>query len=207
MKEQEKVPEIRVTSHGGSEGQISLTGFQPNELEKMLAAMSGAYWIRVDSEKGRLITIPKYEATPTPVSDEEMLPFWRKHSDVKQIHLFDDYEFSKEKGHSPSISIQSLCGYYYTKENYKRTAENLERWGFECLRSRRGEDGKFWEVWFLPGLWHAKEELKMSIESEKRKGKDELSTALEFLRNNSSFGTLDVSSQRMCMRGPGDDGD
>ena len=100
--------------------------------------------------------------------------------------------------YSPSITIQGLCGYNYTEENYKWNAEKLESYGFQCLRSRRGTDAKFWELWFLPGLWCSKGDLEANVKRGKD-DKEELKIALEFLRHKVSFGTLDVSNQRMCM--------
>lgn len=188
---------IRISSHGGRDGEISITGFSGTSLEKMLAAMTaGAYFVRV--KDGKLIAIPIWEELQKPTEDKTMTPFWRKHTESKQLALFDEYEHSKEKGYSPSITIQHICGYHYSEENYKWEAEKLQSYGFECLRSRRGLDAKFLEIWFLPGLWCSKGDLKANIE---RGNNDEekLRIALEFLRYKTSFGTLDVSSQRMAM--------
>ncbi|MEO5646371.1 MAG: hypothetical protein ABIO57_01205 [Candidatus Paceibacterota bacterium] len=191
---------IRVTSHGGSEGRICIEGFSPENMERMLAAMtSGAYFVKV--EKGKFIAIPIWEELPKPTEDIVMTPFWRKHTEALQPEMFDEYEHSPEKGCSPSISISSLCGYHYSEENYKYNAEQLESFGFICMRSRRGIDAKFWEIWHLPGLWSAKGILGANIQSGKDNN-EKLLIALEFLRHKVSFGTLDVSNQRLAMAGP-----
>lgn len=188
---------IRVTSHGGYDGSISLTGFSKEGLEKMLASMqSGAYYVQV--KNGKLIAVPTWEEIPRPTEDKTMTPFWRRHTDSKQPELFDEYEHSKQKGMSPSISIQHLCGYNYTERGYIWEAEKLESYGFQCLRSRRGGDAKFWEIWFLPGLWSAKGDLGENVKRSED-NEEKLRIALEFLRHKVSFGTLDVSSQRMAM--------
>lgn len=188
--------EIKVVSHGGN-GSISLLGFSNENLEKMLASMtSGAYFVRVD--KGKLVSVPIWKELPKPTEDKEMLPFWRRPPIQTQPEIFDEYDHSKEKAYSPSITIQHLCGYNYSEFSYKDNAEKLESYGFECLRSRRGLDAKFYELWFLPGLWQAKGDLMADI-SRSKSEEGKLPLALEFLRRKVSFGTLDVSSQRICM--------
>jgi hypothetical protein len=102
----------------------------------------------------------------------------------------------------PSIIIQHLCGYHYTPENYKRQAEYLESLGFECLRSRRGADARYHELWLLSGLWSAKGGLKESLGNGGSYGNKELNKAVKFLCRNASFGTLDVSFQRAAMPNP-----
>jgi len=201
--ETEVQEKIRITSTGrGSENSISLTGFSKENLEKMIASMTaGTLYVRV--EEGKLFSIPAKEELPKPAEDASMLPFWRRHTGATQPEMFDEYQHSKEKGYSQSISIQHLCGYNYTPERYAETAEKLESYGFECLRSRRGSDAKFWEIWFLPGLWCAKGDLATEIKRGKN-DEEKLRVALEFLRHRVSFGTLDVSNQRMCMLMEGD---
>lgn len=54
-----------------------------------------------------------------------------------------------------SIVIESLCGFGYSKENYKHEAMKLLSFGFECCRSRRDLRGLRTEVWYLPGMWAA----------------------------------------------------
>ena len=39
---------------------------------------------------------------------------------------------------------------------YDRRAESLARAGFDCMRSRRGLDGRIWEHWYLSGRWAAR---------------------------------------------------
>ena len=196
-KEDEK---IRVISRGGPEGNISLTGFSQESLDKMVAACtSGVYFIQV--KDGKLVAIPTLEDLPKPAEDKKMLPFWRKPAEIIYPEVYDEFEHSKEKGFSPSITIQHLCGYNYTKEGYTAEAKKLESYGFECLRSRRGPDAKYWEIWLLPGLWGAKGEFKKNVECGKS-DEDKLKIALEFLRHKTSFGTLDVSSQRLAMASP-----
>lgn len=196
----EEHDEISVSMHGN--GEMSLKGLSRESLERMMAAITlGAYFVTV--ENGKLITFPKWEKLPSPTEDKEMLPFWRTYMGPEQKAVFDEYKHSKEQVFSPSITITSLCGYYYSDENYKWEAEKLESYGFNCLRSRREIDQKFWELWYIPGLWATKGELKERLRVVKT-DKAKLKAALEFLSRKCTFGSLDVSSQRIAMVMEGD---
>lgn len=181
-----------------------LEGVSSDEINVLMGSFkAGHNWVR-RGDNGHLEHVSSYEELPNPVTDEEMHPFWEPIETQKvqvQLEMFshmttpDDYS----KHSSASIIVQHLCGYGYTKENYKRQAKLLESFGFECLRSRRGDDGKFWELWFLPGVWAAKGVLREAIDSSNYKNqKLKTEVAVEFLRRNASFGTLDVSVQRLA---------
>lgn len=192
--------EIRVPMYGN--GQVSIQGLEKEELEKVMAAMTaGAYYIKV--KNGRLEAIPIWEKLPSPIEDDAMLPFWRKAKpeEMAQTELFDEMTMTQERIDSPAISIQSLCGYYYSKEAYKLNAEKLTSYGFECLRSQRGIDAKFWEVWYLSALCTAQGELGDILKIAKDE-KKKLEIALEFLRKKISFGSLNISVQKMAQRMP-----
>ncbi len=184
----------RITSWGRDS--MTISGILEEDQERVTACLqAGAYWIRV--RDGKLEIVESWEKLPDPINDEKMLPFWRKPTEAEttQLELFEMGMVGEHD--SPSISIQHLCGYDYSPENYRMQTEKLESYGFECLRSRRGLDGKYWEVWFLSGLWAAKGDLKEKIGS--HKGKNALKTATSFLGQHVSFGTLDVSVQRLAM--------
>lgn len=135
---------------------------------------------------------------PGPTEDEEMLPFWCRREPGPgpvQTQLFETENF---KHRYPSVIIQHLCGYGYTSERYKACAQQLESYGFECLRSRRGNDGKFWEIWMLLGPWSAKGELGEAVKRNNKK-KDELEVVIKFLCKNVSFGSLDIMIQKAAM--------
>jgi hypothetical protein len=196
MNENESKPII--TSWGGN-GQMTISGICKEDQERVTASFkAGAYWLRV---KDKMLEIkPSWEPLPDPVKDPKMFPFWREpaEGEVKtQTKLFEIEKEGLDYHNSPSISIQHLCGFKYTDKGYKFNAEQLESYGFECMRSRRGLDGKYWEIWFLPGLWAAKGELKEIVGHEK--GKKTLEKALEFITRHVQFGSLDISVQRLAM--------
>jgi hypothetical protein len=187
---------IRIGSYGS--GQIQITGISPEDQDTIMSSIrGGANWIRVLD--GKLISVPCYKDLPDPIEDREMLPFWREvpESEIPKLQM-EFTEFQNLNEHqSPSIIIQSLCGYNYSEENYKVQAKRLESFGFEIMRSRRKEDFSYWEAWFLPGLWRARGELKEMIDSVS-KNEEKFKVAIKFLSNRSEFGTLDVCIQRLA---------
>jgi len=102
------------------------------------------------------------------------------------------------------IIITSLCGHYYSKASYKLQAKKLESYGFEVLRSKEGEDKKIWEMWYLPGPWSAKGDLKKAVEEDPVwKEEKKIDKAIGFLCRHVEFGSLEVSTQRAAMPAPG----
>lgn len=208
MKTKNDEQKIRISSHGGSHNSrsITITNLPDEAYDKMMGSISGGmWWTRVVD--GQLVSHPNYQQLPDPVEDEDMHPFWRKvKKQQKEItySMFEIEPIEELSRASGSISIQSLCGYYYSEENYKQAAEQLTSYGFECLRSKRSDDAKFWEIWFLSSLYSAKGLFKNCIDAQKN-DKEKFKTAVEFLKQNVPFGTLDVSVQRCFMCAPGED--
>jgi len=194
---------ITVPSYGAKSVTVDNLTFE--ETNRLRASMlTGQHWVR-RGDDGRLEHVPSYEQLPSPVADDEMLPFWRRptEGETKQDDMFgfDPSTEAALKRASPSIYITSLCGYHYSAENYKLQAEQLTAWGFVCMRSPRDSNsGMFWEVWFLPGVWAAKGRLKEAASiNQMKSGAEEFKLMLTFLRRNASFGSLDISIQRMAM--------
>ena len=200
----------RMTSQLGPNS-IEIKGLTHEEMGQLLGAIRGLSWFKV--EEGRLKASSCHIPLPDPVHDELMLPFWRQFEHHQlQGELLEKLfeEMCGDVIYMPHFTIQHLCGHNYTPENYVREAEKLTSYGFIQLRSKRGEDGGFWELWYLPGVWCAKGDLKAYIDgitakakswedpSGKLKDKECFKAVLEFLRRNTSFGTLDVSVQRLC---------
>lgn len=161
-------PKVRISTYGGTFKAggglgITLEGLDEAELNYMKGALHGHQW--VTCRDGRIEQMPTYEPLPAPDQDQMMLPFWRRPvMEVEtQMSLFSFEPLSAHA--SPSITIQHLCGYNYSPEKYRFQAAQLQRWGFECLRSRRDDAGEFHEIWYLPGLWAAKGELKAAVDA------------------------------------------
>lgn len=194
-KEVKKKEGVRVSSLGGDN--ISLAHLTEEEVENIEGMVHNHFWVSVSND-GRLEVVRRKEKLPSPTEDEDMLPFWRQATPgTQQLQLFnvkvDEYS-------SPSIIIQYLCGYNYSPENYKFQAQKLESYGFECMRSRRGNDATYWELWFLPSVWSAKGALWETIKKfETNNNKKKLQEAISFLCHNVLFGTLDIAFQRAAM--------
>lgn len=183
----------------GDNCEINVTGLLPEEHKNFLGMLAGCYWVKV--EEGRLKIAPALQEPPAPTKDESMMPYWfsgnEKEGFLKRRIFGDKKDWPP---FSPSFIIQHLCGYHWTPGFYKSTAEKLESFGFECMRSRRGVDGKFWEVWFLPGLWVAEGDFSRYLKRlEKSNEKTKLEKAIGYLCRNVSFGSLDVVAQRAAM--------
>lgn len=191
-----KIPVARLSSYQPADGgYVRLDGLTAQEVDRVQGMIHGHWWIR--GNEGRLECVPAYTSPPAPTEDL-MLPQWRpmgreEGGERYQRELFETEHWT---GQSPSILIQHLCGYGYTPEGYKANAELLEGCGFACMRSRRGDNGQYWEIWFLPGLWAARGRLKEALYQKSETHK--MRFALKFLREHTSFGTLDIAVQRLC---------
>lgn len=195
MNDEKKKDRVRLVGYGA--GEAKFAGLEPAEVTMMESMAHGTGWIKVSRKTGRLVKRNAQRDLPCP-TDEQMEPFWRKHQDVQASLKLNDFE-PLPNFFEPSISIQHLCGYNYTPLNYKVEAEKFTRWGFHCLRSKRGDDGRFWEIWYLPGFWCATEELKDEIEAAGKDVNKRMEAAKNFLMHRASFGSMDMSVQKVAM--------
>lgn len=194
------MPAIRRTSstHGGSRSSHTIENLTSDEANAFDGFLTGACWARV--EKGRLHVRPIHEPIPDPIADPFFGENWQRPRNNAPAK-FNLQDFDKPGDHcSPSFIIQHLCGYGFTRERYKAQARRLESYGFECLRSRRGTNGRYWELWYLPGLWCAEGELKKAVGTHAaNEWNAATKRATNFLTDRESFGTLDVCIQRAAM--------
>ena len=140
---------------------IKFDNLTPEELEKIQYALSSSCgWIRFN--EGRLEVLERYDTAPIQEADPLMAGFWTPKPPVKAIEFPKPpfapkvFEFDEVGDYSfPGILVQHLCGYNWTPDNYQAQVKKMESWGFACLRSKRGGEGKYWEAWFLPSLYQA----------------------------------------------------
>lgn len=191
--------ERRVRISSSCSGDPSSVTIQHVDPDAICGVVNGCQWFGVTDGKEQYV--PRYKELPEPVDDEQMLPFAGrgrryKHEIIERLTI----------GTFPHITIQSLCGYNYTPAIYRIEAKKLEQYGFICCRSKRGEDGCFWELWYLSGDYVMRGELEqfykslpssMGINTKWHK-------VVDWLCKHVSFGTLDVSCQRACMVIDGD---
>jgi len=152
-----------------SKDQITFRGTE-EEINKLTRALqTGIDWIRsvycselrYSDEKNEwiettLVTSPALEE-PEPLDDPLVAEHFKPGCPKKL-----DQNLSEEN-QSPSYFVQHITA---AGGNYEAKVVKMEEVGFSCLRSRRGEDGEIWEVWYLPGKWAAQGELKDSTDDQ-----------------------------------------
>lgn len=170
------------------------------------ALMGGSAWMRMGD--GVIETRPAFIKPPDPVQDDEMLPYWR-HASPAEKARYQPTMLDIEPlpfGFGASIIISHLCAFWYTPESYKAQAETLMSFGFVPMRSPRAENGTYYEIWFLLGLWASKGDLRDQFTQTELYAYGDLRAvldkALRYIASRVSFGTLDVCVQRMCTPNP-----
>ncbi len=191
-------------------GSVTVSGLTREDEELFQGLINGHQ--RLSVVDGKLVATAVHEPLPDPTTDEEMAPFWRRcapNEGILQEELFDRENYQNSL--SPSILIQSLCGYGYTPEAYRNQSERLKGYGFAQLRSQRSPSGQYYEIWYLAGLYLAQGGLaeavakfksnNMNLKDTQEYARRSFKAATDFLAANVRFGTLDVSVQRwaMCM--------
>ena len=144
---------------GDGDSEITLKGTEEEIAALEKALLVGNSWVRRLPDN----TIVEHSAylTPQLTDDDDIKNHFQK---VKSYFIDDSVKRLNRKKKDkdcehpdPSIYVQHIAGY---RDDYRKSADLMESVGFECLRSRRGKDGKYWEVWYLPGMWFAKGQLK-----------------------------------------------
>ena len=147
---------VREKSNDDGTREITLKGASEDVKRLAGALLYGMKWVRLTAS-GELETSDVYDKAPAPTYDPEMQNIWRfdPHAvGAAQMRLFyDDPEMQDPKNKwsrdHRAIYLQGISG-YSGKDEYVRRATLLTEAGFSCLRSRRGDDGKYWEIWYLP---------------------------------------------------------
>lgn len=168
---------------------ITIEGLTKEQQKDLEAMMIGYKWVKV--KNGELEAVSAFEETPTPEEDPVITPHW-PNDKVVQKNIQKEIICSRSwPPFSPSFYISHLCGYNYTPEDYKKQVKVLESFGFKCMRSRRGRNGRYWEIWYLPGLICAKGKLKEEVrrlENKKDKEiKEEIDKIKQEIEQKSSY--------------------
>jgi len=167
--------------HAGGKNSVTLEG-TADEISLLEAMMRGLYWIT--TKGGKLVKWRHYlsDNKPPSMPDPILERYWPDER-MEYAHL---KEGEGPDGHSdPAIYVHHIYG-YAGHEEYEYRAELLEQVGFVCLRSQRMEDGQYWEIWYLPGCWVAKRELKNKTTQE----------IVEWLRKNIRPGNIEVVGEK-----------
>src|SRR3990172_9071875 len=150
---------VRITSqghkYGTSKAFVEFECDTQEEYEALRAMSHSTKWVRIIDGKMEVCEAFK----PVPLED----PHLEFHFPAANNPVLHHRRPSgpKENG---AIYVQHIMGYHggYDGElvTYKDQSRKMEKAGFECLRSRRGEDGLTWEIWYLPGPWAGRGPIK-----------------------------------------------
>jgi hypothetical protein len=173
---------------GGRIKEMNISAESGENLAPFKSFFDKNKWIRMD-EEGKLRTAPYFKSVPKPktVYDKDVAPLWTK----------GPVELKKRSGKGDgtcglrSFYVQHIGGY---DGDYRKKAQRMVLAGFSVLRSRRGSDGKFWEIWYLSGEWAAEGEIR---------GKNE-KQILSWLRHEIVPGEIVLSGGHWGLRHPED---
>lgn len=155
-------------------------------------AINGSKWIRFVDDQ-----LEVCDAFIPPEEPDPMIPPKRYHAKGNFIRFDideDRFQASKDGHHFPSFF---LTGVGAGAKDLDEARGQVQCAGFEYMRSRRGEDNKFWEVWYLPGLYQADNKFKEALDEVPQSAK--LETAITWIINNLRFGSLEVTVQRAAL--------
>lgn len=174
--------------------EIAITGLTPREFEMFEGFLHGTQRIELNRE-GRLKSLPVYAEAPGPMRDPLLVDFWPLNPPPYQLKIWKydeihDYSF-------PSLIMQHVGA---MGDDYRNQASTAISFGFQPLRSPRGLDGRYWEIWYLPFFEAAKGELAEHIKTLKGKPvSEQVTSVVQFLCRNVRFGTLNVDVQRAAL--------
>lgn len=181
---------MRITSHSNKQITIAGTEAEMDALQKMVAGLG---YVACGRE-GMPLFAERYEAAtplPDPVCAAHFSPAGPSAAKytAEGLKHRDALKGLTDEG-CLSLYVEHLCGYDYTPENYAREAAKMAEFGFVCMRSPRGSDGRYWEAWFLPGLWAAEGRLKNA---------KDIPAAINLLIQNVRPGSISAVRQRCAL--------
>jgi hypothetical protein len=189
---------------------IKIEHLTPAEVSAVEAFLNGSAYLRCIG--GRLHSYHAYEQLPDAESDPLLAPHWPNDGEPKEFGGIP----TGEGWHMPGIVITALgAGGSHYHDEPARSAKILTDCGFHCLRSPKGEDGKYWEQWVINSLWGARGRLKEHLDEwgeqdhvKKMKDKThwhkQAEEACRFLVNDLqiAFGSMDITIQRWALCAP-----
>jgi len=130
------------------------------DAQNVAAALEHQQWMRL---KGGNIVLAREEPEPKMTDHERLvngssapiypIPDGKNPAPVQRSPAVPDRET-----HDPSCFVQHI-GAGLRDTAYARSYARMVSVGFILLRSPRGLDNKYWEVWYLPGMFFLKGEL------------------------------------------------
>lgn len=195
--------ETASSTERGNRASITISGTKEN-IDAIRASLLGAAFVRVN-DQGDVERHDRYQPLPDPIQDPATPVKWQldwlKTSNPNRFDVAG--VLPPDEWHSPGIIVSHLCGYGWSKSAYDYEVRKLQSWGFELMRSRRGDNGRFWELWWLPYLLAAQGDLKAFIDGLEKDVRGnwahETRAIVGWLCRHASFGCLDVTVQRAAM--------
>lgn len=176
---------------------ITIDNLTEREVQAFEGFLNGTCYVKC--EQGRLFAYDVHETLPDPVHDPLIAPHFDSCAHKQLGGMCDESGW-----HSPGIAISHLGA--GRPDSYRRSAQQLTECGFDCLRSRRGPSGQYWEQWVLHSLWRAQGPLRKFMDdwkstAEHKSWRTEVDAAARFIAVDMevSFGTLDIVIQRWAL--------
>lgn len=170
-----------------SKEEITLKG-TADEVKAIERMLKSAVWVR--NCEGTLQVHDAFEAPTPPVGDPATSDQWPTDERIAKLGCVRRRKSGMDRWsiNYRAIYVHHICGYDGEK-TYADRADALERVGFSCMRSRRGSNGGFWEVWYLPGASFAEGPLR-GASSER---------ILEWVHKNIQPGVVEFAGERWCL--------
>lgn len=160
---------------------ITLEAGEGEDLADFETMLGSHKWIR-QNEYEELESAPAHIDPPI-LFDKDIDPIWHgKPATIRQLREAEKKDINVYTHRS--FYVQHIAGY---DGDRFRKAQKLVLCGFSVLRSKRGINGKCWEIWYLPGAWAAEGELR-------NKSEDKI---LDWLIHEIRLGTIDLSGQSL----------
>ncbi len=187
-------PPVKWTSQSPSDGKMTITGLTAKEFQAVQQFLQGTSWIRcVD---GRLAACEAHNTLPEPEDDPLLSEHWKAGATLKTFGEVPEVWDAR-------IMIHAVGAGARLKRDAQNSIKIAWQMGFECMRSKRGDDGKFWEVWILHGTWQAKGILKDFKDSLEKtlSVRQRVDAMAEFIAQRSGlrFGSMDVLVQTWAL--------
>lgn len=154
---------MHITSESNQE--LTVKGTK-DEIQNLMAALLGC--CAVTQTTGTLHRLDTRHKIKTK-SDPDMEAFWPQidegETEVKG-YFHTPVKVTSSKTPVPmdtehvGIWVSHIGGYGVDPETREARERKLALWGFVPMRSPRGPEGRYWEVWYLPGAWAAEGDLK-----------------------------------------------
>lgn len=129
-------------THNGEKSSITIEGTK-EETQILARSLVGTTWFSV--HEGKAVGESCFRPLPRKKPD----PLLFQHFTEGDVYLRVVHQ--KKTENDCAYFVQHIAG--YEPDSYEKKSESMQAAGFDVLRSKRGKDGLYWEIWYLPGSW------------------------------------------------------